>query len=259
MKRLKATDSTRVLSFLFACLALAVVLGTQHVTTVQSASNTFTPVNKPTPTPTPSVTSTIFDKTVDDTTFLQLRSDDLNPDLSPSGGAFGIYQTSSITGVLSLVYNSDWDLHLENSTTRWINLTLNRLSGSGPTGDYALRARVISRCFDPTGATTNTVSWSSINTSDPNCSMHINFVLGGTQYALIMSPYYTNTGRSIVSCNVVSSGACVDWTILPNLVQDGVINPNPTVANLYSVDPHNGKLTLVGTYYLTYRIHVTFP
>lgn len=252
-------NSATVLLALFACL-LAIVLFGQNMITVQSASCVSAPSSKPTPTPTPSVTSTIFDKTLDDTTFLQLRSDDLNPDLSPSGGTFGVYQTSSTTGVLSLNYGSDWDLHLENSTTRWINLTLNRLSGSGPTGDYALHARVISRCFDPTGATTDLVtSWGGITTSDPNCSMHVNFSLSGTQYGLIMSPYYANTGRSTVSCNGVSSGACVDWTILPNFIQDNVINPNPTVADLFSVDPHNGKLTLVGTYYLTYRMHVTKP
>jgi hypothetical protein len=89
--------------------------------------------------------------------------------------------------------------------------------------------------------------------------MHVNFTSGGTQYALIMSPYYANTGRSVVSCNLVSGASCVDWTIVPNLTQDNVVNPNPTVANLFSVDPHNGKLSLIGTYYLAYRAHVTYP
>ena len=216
----------------------------------------------PSPSPSPNVTSTIYDKSIDDNTFLELRSDDLNPDLTPSGGTFGTYGTNATNSVLDRfegAYNSDWSLHLENSTTRWIGLTLNRLTGSGPTGDYSLHGRVISRCFDPTGATTNTASWPSITTSNPNCSMHVNFTIAGVNYALIMSPYYANTGRAIVSCNVLSSGQCVEWSVVPNLTQDSVVNPNPTVANLFSFAPHNGKQTLVGTYTLTYRIRLTFP
>ena len=258
------TPNTRKQRFplvaLLACLTLGIAASKGQVTI---AGNGSAKASKPTPTPTPSVslTSTIFDKTSDDTAFLQLRSDDLNPDLSASGGSFGLYQTSDVTGVIDRLegyQNSDSDLHLENSTSRWISLTLNRLSGSGPTGDYSLHGRVISRCFDPTGTTTNTVSWTGITTSDPNCSMRVNFIIGATRYTLVMSPYYANTGRSIVSCNALSGGSCVDWTVLPNMTQSSV-NPNPAVANLYSIAPHNGKETLVGTYYLTYRMHVTYP
>ncbi len=218
---------------------------------------------KPSPSPTPSnqTTSTIYDKSVDDLTFLDLRSDDLNPDLTPSGGTFGIYGTSTTNGVydrLEGAYNSDWSLHLEDSATRWINLSLNRLSGSGPTGDYTLHARVISRCFDPSGATTGTVGWPTITTSNPNCSMHINFTIAGNDYGLIMSPYYANTGRAIVSCNALSGGQCTDWSIIPNLTQDNLVNPNPLVADLF-LKGRAGKRTLVGTYSLTYRIRVTRP
>src|SRR5262249_50244947 len=190
---------------------------------------------------TSNVTSTIYDTGTDNSTLLQLRSDDLNPDLTGAGDTHGMYQTSSPTGVLSLAYNSDWDENLENSTSRWVNLTLTRLSGSGPTGTYVLPARVISRCFDPSGSTTNTLGWFTITTSDPNCSLRVNFKMLGTTYALVMSPYYANTGRAVVSCSLVSGTSCADWSIVPNLTRDPVINPNPTVANLYSVAPHNGK------------------
>lgn len=207
------------------------------------------------------ITTTIYDTNLDGSVSL-LQSDDLNPDLSATGGAYGIYQRSDITGVIDRLegfQNSDSDLHLENSTTRWISLTLSRLSGSGPGGAYFLHARVISRCFDPTGATTNTVNWSSITTSDSNCAMRVNFVIGGTQYTLVMSPSYANTGRAVVSCNLASGGSCVDWSVATNLTQDGVINPNPGVANLYSIAPRNGKQVFIGTYYLTYRMHITYP
>lgn len=252
----------RVLLVLSACLALAIVGATQQLTA--PGSDIASAASKPTPTPTPSnhTTSTIYDKSEDDSTFLQLRSDDLNPDLTASSGAFGTYGTSITNSVVDRFEgynNSDWSVHLENSTTRWIALTLSRLTGSGPTGDYTLHGRVISRCFDPTGVTTNTVGWSGITTSNPNCSMHINFAIAGTQYTLVMTPYQANTGRALVSCNVVSGGQCVDWSIGPNLTQDNVVNPSPTVAALFSIAPHNGKQTLVGTYYLTYRVHLTRP
>jgi len=218
---------------------------------------------KPSPSPTPShqTTSTIYDKSVDDLTFMDLRSDDLNPNLTPSGGAFGIYGTSTTNLVydrLEGAYWSDWSLHLEDSATRWISLTLNRLSGSGPTGVYPLHARVISRCFDPTGQTQDTVGLPSITTANPNCSMHINFTVAGSDYGLIMSPYYQDTGRATVYCNTVSGGQCVNWSIVPNLTQDSVINPNPLVADPF-LKGRAGKLTLVGTYSLTYRIGVTQP
>jgi hypothetical protein len=253
-----------VLLTLTACLTLAIVGSTHQFMSVPGEVTASAARGKPSPAPTPSnnTTSTIYDKSVDDSTFLQLRSDDLNPDLTGSSGAFGTYGTSTSNSVLDRFEgynNSDWSVHLENSSTRWIGLTLSRLTGSGPTGDYNLHGRVISRCFDPTGATTDTVGWSSVTTSNPNCSMHINFTIAGTQYALVMTPYQENTGRALVSCNVVSGGQCVDWTIVPNLTQDNVVNPSPTVADLFSIAPHNGKQTLVGTYYLTYRVHLTRP
>ena len=262
MKRISRSEFHRTLWMtLGITIALLIGLAFQPSTQVQGVA-AAPPVGKPTPVPTPSTTSTIFDKTTDDATFLDLRSDDLNPDLTLSSGPFGIYGNSSTNSVIDRLegaQSSDWSLHLEDSATRWISLSLNRLTGSGPTGSYTLHGRVISRCFDPTGATTNTVGFPTITTSNPNCSMHINFTIGSADYALVMTPYNANNGRAIVSCNLVSDGQCVDWSIVPNLVQDNVINPNPLVANLVSFAPRNGKQTLVGTYSLTYRIRVTRP
>lgn len=259
---MKTSPTHIVLSVLFYLTAVA-LLGSLPSFVPQDGTSVAAK-SKPSPSPTPStdVTSTIFDKSVDGSTFVDLRSDDLNADLTASGGSFGIYATSAATGVidrLETFNNSDWSLHLENSATRWLGLTLNRLSGSGPTGDYNLHGRVISRCFDSSGATTNTVSWPSITTSDPNCSMHVDFTLAAVSYSLVMNPNNADTGRATVTCNALSAGKCVDWSIATNVVQDSVVNPNPTVANLYSISPHGGKLTLIGTYSLTYRIRVTMP
>src|SRR5690242_15599141 len=138
VKRIRGSFSRSV--FLFLLLGTLVVLAYQpapHLQYIAAAAA------KPSPSPTPSnnTTSTIYDKSVDDQTFLDLRSDDLNPDLTPTGGSFGIYGTSSTTNVVDRLegyQNSDWSLHTEDSATRWISFSLNRLTGSGPTGDYVL-------------------------------------------------------------------------------------------------------------------------
>jgi hypothetical protein len=210
---------------------------------------------KPTPTPTPNVTSTIFDTSSTGDPLL-LQSDDLY-----AGGApgYAAYSTSAITGVVSLIdgYNyDDWNLTL-NGSTRGFYLTLNPVSGAAglPSGTSFYSGRMISRCYDPTGATTNTYSWFNITGANPNCAMRLNFSYLGNGYTMVMSPIYPGTGKAEVYCNASgSSGSCADWTILPNLNA-----PSATIANLYSVDAHNGKETLVGAYHLTFRIHVTYP
>ena len=246
---------------LAALIISIVAIAAPRRATVQGASATVRGQGKPTPTPAYNLTSTIYDF---DTlgSPLQIQSDDLNVNLTGTGDSYGIYQTDSATNVFSQFTNSEstWNLAAGGSTSRSVNLTFSRLTGSGPTGGpNSLHANVISRCFDPTGATTNAVNWFAITTSDPNCSMRVNFTLSGTQYALVMSPTYSNTGRAIVSCTQVSGSSCFGWSILPNPTQSSTINPNPTVANLYSVNPRNLKETFVGTYTLLYRASVTYP
>ena len=222
---------------------------------------------KPTPYPTYNVTSTVYD--FDSLSNpLQLQSDDLNPNLTGTGGLYGIYKTDSSTNVISRIdddscsnsNNCDWGLYMDNSTSRSYRFTLSRLSGSGPTGTYSLHGHLHSVCFDPTGATTNTVNWFNITTSDPNCSMRAVFTLNKTNYVLVMSPRWDSpqpTGRAIVTCTQVSGSSCFGWTIAPNLTQS-TTNPNPTVANLYSLN-RNGTLNFIGQYALTYSVNVTYP
>ncbi|MFN2454291.1 MAG: hypothetical protein ABR577_08725 [Pyrinomonadaceae bacterium] len=222
------------------------------------ASSAFAQKGKPTPVPIYDVTSTISDYQADGITSHHLQSD-----------LFGSYKTDSATNVVSRLDsgdNSTWNIYMQESTTRGVYVTFNPISGNGLpnplSGTKYLHARVISRCFDPTGLTTNTASWFNITTSNPNCSMRVNFTEDGTgtQYSLVMSPLFDNTGRSIVRCTAVSGSTCSAWTITPNLGSPSIVNPNPGVANLYSANPKNGKLTLVGTYRLdSYHVNVTYP
>ena len=225
------------------------------------------PSGKPTPIPQYNVTYTINDF---DSLFspLQLQGDDLNVNLTATGGTFGTYQTDSATNVTSRIdgdgcagNNCDGSLYLDNSTNRSYRLTLNRLSGSGPTGTYSFHGHLHCVCFDPTGATTNTVDWFSITTSNPNCGLRVRVPLNNTNYALLMNPRYDSpqpTGRATVTCTQqLPGGSCVAWTIVPNPTQSS-INPNPNVANLYSI-AKNGTYNFVGQYTLTYSMSVTYP
>ena len=210
----------------------------------------------PTPTPTPDVTSTVYDTSSTGDPLL-LQSDNLYASGAPGSAVY-----ASGAGVISRIDsygNSDWDLRLADST-RGFYLTLNPVSGSVapglPSGPTFYNGQLISRCFDPTGATTNVFSWFSISGANPNCAMRVNFNYLGNGYSLVMSPYQAGTGRAEVYCNAhaLSDGSCVDWTILPNLSVS-----NATIANLSSINARNGKETLIGAYYLTFRVHVTAP
>ncbi len=114
-----------------------------------------------------------------------------------------------------------------------------------------------SRCYDQN---LNVVPFQNIPTSSNNCYLMVDFGSGGTKYKLAMGPQLLApgpaTGLATVTCNAVSNGQCVDWTITPYLNSGGA-SP-PTVANLYYY-ARGGKLTFIGQYYNTYRIDVTNP
>ncbi len=254
---------------LVASIASVVVVTSHHRVTAQSAPAAAAPGGqrvKPMPAPVYNVTSTINDFDSFGNAF-QLQSDDMNVNLTGTGQPYGIYQTDSTTNVISQLDGQGecstectLNLFMNNSPSRSVKLTLSRLSGSGPTGSYSLHAQVHSHCFDPTGATTNPQNWFNITTSEPNCSMKVTFTIGRTNYFLVMSPLYDSpqpTGRAIVTCTQVSGNSCFAWSILPNLTQS-TINPNPTVANLYSAN-RNGTYTFIGQYTLTYSLNAAYP
>jgi hypothetical protein len=201
----------------------------------------------------PAVTSTLFDSDPNLNSLL-VQSDDG----TETGSA--TYVTGSTTGVISEIdgYQLDeWDLWLQNSS-RGFYLTLETTTGSPvaglPAGRYFYSGRLVSRCFDPTGVTTNTYPWFSVQGADLNCAMRVNFTYGGTQYTLVMGPGYSGTGKALVTCNSANTrGSCVDWTIFPNLTA-----ANPTVAYLYSIGK-GGKEVFVAACQLRYRMHVTYP
>lgn len=215
------------------------------------------------------VTSTVHDY---DTAANQLllRSDDAN------GSGQATYTTVPVphgAGYLvnSAISNGQWQLTVGASSGRSVYVTPNQGIDSTqpagpPAGYYAADLR--SHCFDQNG---NIVPLQNVVTSSGNCQFGVTFTSAGTQYKLLMSPFPFSvgggtetcpstgcppTGVVTVTCNTVSNGQCVSWTITPNTSA-----PQANVANLYRYQNVNKSATwvFIGQYYNTFRIDVTNP
>lgn len=173
------------------------------------------------------------------------------------------YSTSAQkTCVTMSLLPNDWYLRAYSGSNRKIRLTFVPLFGSRDQSalDDLYPLAVATRCFNASN------SWVSIpltipaNTSNNRCSLRVNFTAAnGTGYFYVMSPIYAGTGWSTVACIASSStDSCTAWTITPT---PGNLLPNPSLANvakLYIVGKA-GKLTLVGTYKMTFNITLTRP
>jgi hypothetical protein len=119
----------------------------------------------------------------------------------------------------------------------------------------------------------NIVPLANVVTSSGNCKLGVDFTSGGVSYKLLMSPFPLSgagdapptcpstgcppTGLVTVTCNAVSNGQCVSWTIEPNATA-----PNATVANLYrfsSKPKPVGTWVSIGQYHNSFRIDLTNP
>ncbi len=214
------------------------------------------------------VTATVHDFDAFGTTLL-LRSDDYN-----STGQAEYTTFSSRGSTLISTVGDEWNLNLANQSLRTVyitpNVAIDGLQPQGPpAGYYRDGVTVRCGCFDQNG---NIVPLANVVTSSGNCKLGVNFNSGGTSYKLLMSPFPLSgandppptcpsggcpaTGVVTVTCNAVSNGQCVDWTIEPNTTA-----PNANVANLYRFSGTRSSTTLVfiGQYYNTFRIRLTNP
>lgn len=174
------------------------------------------------------------------------------------------------TNVMSFIdSNGEWFLNLYGQTVRQpvirqLFVTPNDVYSSTttsvpPAGFYWQSVEVSSVCRNESGST---VPFSNITTSNGNCSLDLDFGYEGVVYKLLESPVLRNatdpaTSLVTVTCNSVSGGECVGWTIAPNT---GAGAPNPTVANLYSyTGGAKHPWVFIGQYYNTFRIDVTNP
>jgi hypothetical protein len=214
-------------------------------------------------------TATLHDYDALGTTLL-LRSDDYN------GINQATYTSSSSHGssLSSGFTNGEWKLNLANQSLRTVyttpNAAIDNLQPQGPPAGYYWDGVTIAcGCFDQNG---NLVPLANVVTSSGNCKLGVNFNVGGSTYKLLMSPFPLSgsgdppptcpsagcppTGVVTVTCNAVSNGKCVGWTIEPNITA-----PNAQVANLYRYSSAGGSATwiFIGQYYNSFRIGLTNP
>jgi hypothetical protein len=203
--------------------------------------------------PSPNVTTTIHDFDFSGTPFL-LRSDDYN------GSGQALYSAALDPNLSSTIYCGWWSLRVYSQSTRTVWITPNDPINSSqpaapPASYYWQNVEGVSKCYD---RNLNLVYYQNILTSSTNCSLNFDFGYNGVKYKLSMSPSLPTpgpaTGVVTVTCNNVSAGQCVNWTLTPNLTASAD-NPAPTVANLYYY-ARGGKLTFIGRYYNTFRIDV---
>jgi hypothetical protein len=238
----------------------------RHGTTAQGA--TATAAQKTTSST--NATATFHDYDSSGTTLQLLRSDDDN-------GSVQATYTSSNSRNSSLISTiaSEWNLNLGNQSLRTVyitpNVAIDNLQPQGPpAGYYWQGATVRSGCFDQNG---NIVPLANVVTASGNCKLGVNFSSGGISYKLLMSPFPLSgsgdppttcpatgcpaTGVVTVTCNSVSNGQCVSWTIEPNVT---AVSAN--VANLYrfsSTPKPVGTWIFIGQYHNSFRIGLTNP
>ena len=249
---------------LAASVVTIVTVAPPHVATVQSAAA----AQKSSPSTSSNTTATFHDYDALGGTLMLMRSDDYQD----SGQATYTASSSHSSSLGSGFVNGEWNLNLSNQSLRTIYITPNaaidNLQPQGPPAGYYSQG-VTSRtgCFDQNG---NIVPLENVVTASGNCKLGVNFTSGVTSYKLLMSPFPLSgagdppptcpatgcpaTGAVTVTCNAVSNGKCVNWTIESN-----VSAPNANVANLYRYSSSKGSATwiFIGQYYNSFRIGLT--
>lgn len=201
-------------------------------------------------TPPPNVVSTIYDTDASNNQLL-LRSDDHNGTQQASYSVADANVISDVSGDL-------WDLNLTSQTLRRVFLTFSSPANNSvpaPLPDGYYNARVMSRCFD---SNNNISSFFQIapGTTNNRCSLRVGKIFfAGNEYLFLMTPDGTEpgTGWANVTCTAGNSSGCTAWHVEPNLDSADFPGNVPTVAHLYSVASHSGKMTFIGSYHNTYR------
>jgi hypothetical protein len=216
------------------------------------------------------LTATFYDYDSLGGTLQLLRSDDYNGSGQATYAASSSKNSTLITG-----FNADggWNFNLAHQTLRTVyvtpNAAIDNVQPTGPPAGYYGDAVINSGCFDQSG---NVVPLKNVVTSSGNCYLGVNFSSAGTSYKLLMSPFplsladapaacptggCPSPGLVTVTCNAVSGGQCVSWTIEPNST-----GPQANIANLYrrsSTPRPAGSWVFIGQYYNSFRIGLTNP
>ena len=157
--------------------------------------------------------------------------------------------------------SGDWILDTRSSTTRTALVDLRSpVPNGGAQAPFAWQdvpVRIIAQCHV---ALAGSFSAMALNQT-LSCPMFVRFTYAGTDYRLAMSTGpslaidYTETNNALVTCNAVTSGNCVNWTIAPTTQAGGAVE---NVARLQRFG-NGGKLTNLGDFYVTFNFTITNP
>lgn len=203
--------------------------------------------------PSGNATTTIYDADASGNLLL-MRSDDFN-------GAGQATYSAADANVSSSLYCGTYFLKLYSQSARTLFITPNSPYGTQPSapppGYYWQYVELATSCYDSFG---NTVPLNNVITFSNNCRQSLDFGYGGTKYKMALGPTSTGvtvaTGLVTVTCNAVTSGSCVNWTVTP--YSGGAPAHPPDVADL-NYYARGGKLTYIGQYYFTFSYNITLP
>lgn len=189
------------------------------------------------------VPTTVHD--YDTGTQLLMTSDDYN------GTGQATYSAALNANVQSYINsNGAWYLRLYSQSVRTLDITPNdpinnSQPAAQPAGYYWQSVEVAVGCYDQN---LNLGPFQNILTLSSNCNLITDFGHNGTEYKIVTGPAALvngpTTGLVTVTCNSISIGQCVSWTIVPN-TNPG--SPNPNVADLYGPATLKTPVSLAST------------
>lgn len=175
-----------------------------------------------------------------------------------------------MANVYNNLYNGDWEMDANASTTRKVGITLspdNAISAGSPGytvapnppfwGKGLEAARLIDKCTEFN---------KDVLTMRPGititCPLGVRWDIGSLSYRLNMAGESgaPETTPAQISCNSADSIGCSDWYLdpVPVVNADGSVTPGRSIARLVSI-ARNGSTTNLGDFYMTYHFHITRP
>ena len=191
--------------------------------------------------------------------------EDFDTDASPvtfrvQSDTLGSYQDGASGVVSQLQTGGDWELNLENSTTRSVRIDLSQPASAGAMAPFQF-ANVAAR-FITKDCPNNALGGMTGSSSPKTCGLAVVFLYNAQAYRLVFDPFLqADTSWVLLSCTAASpaTNSCKAWTLEAGT---NTSNSGEARARLLLVQTTKGKnFTLVplGDFTVPFRIRVTKP
>jgi hypothetical protein len=178
-------------------------------------------------------------------------------------GSYTSYNNSRTDSAISEIQQNscDWLLDLSQSSSRTVALTF---SGANPpfTGTQNVSARIISKCAK--NPDNHGISYGSMTSSGQTleCGFSADFILNGNEYAVRWEPdNFAGTTWVQVQCTGAASGACNQWTVMPdpNVVINNGTGQTSSIGELIQITTVKGKTvsTSLGQFYVAFSVLIS--